>query len=146
MKDACALCGFIHTSTDARRVGRFGGTPGYIAANADTPVRATREQAEADECRWRQRRGAARTLLFADDDAALFSAPLTAQPAPDAEPFPAANMEDAARAKAWCDFLSEVRMSLLVWEIDETVRANCEHVVAWIRRCQRELEALGGAA
>lgn len=52
MKPACGACGRIHTSSDAVAVGRFRaqGPIGYRAANAETPIRSTRAEAEADEC------------------------------------------------------------------------------------------------
>jgi hypothetical protein len=52
-------------------------------------------------------------------------------------------METAARAKAWRDFLAQLRLSLMVWEIDGEVRAGCEHVLVWLRRCQDDLARLG---
>ena len=51
----------------------------------------------------------------------------------------APTLERAAREKAWLDFLTEVRASLLVWEIDPTVRAECEPVTAWLARCANDL-------
>lgn len=55
-------------------------------------------------------------------------------------------MEDAARAKAWRDFLAQVRMSLLVWEIDPEVRGGCEHVLTWVKRCRDDLAFASGVA
>ena len=54
----CVACGHVHTSNDARAVGRFTSTPTYVAANAPTPARKTRAEAEADEFRWRRERAA----------------------------------------------------------------------------------------
>ncbi len=47
----CGTCGHIHSADDARAVGRFrsDGPIGYRAKSGG-PVRATRPQAEADEC------------------------------------------------------------------------------------------------
>lgn len=50
-------------------------------------------------------------------------------------------MEEAARAKAWCDFLGQVNLSLLVWDIDTAVRSECEPVLSWLRRCRDDLLA-----
>lgn len=60
MKSACTTCGRIHTSTDAIAVGRFqlDGPIGYVAASAGSPIRATRTEAEADECAQRPSRPA----------------------------------------------------------------------------------------
>lgn len=134
---ACEVCGYIHCSTDARAVGRFTGLRGYVAATAPTPIRETRAEAEADECAWRLRR----------PKRAPVPLPVTTRRAPEpaaepepVQPFPAVEMETAARAKAWRDFLAQVRMSLEVWQIDETVRENGEHVVAWVRRCRDDLD------
>lgn len=57
----------------------------------------------------------------------------------------AAAVETLAREQAWARFLSEARFSLEVWTLDEQVRADCEPVVEWLRRCGRELAHLGGA-
>ena len=65
--------------------------------------------------------------------------------ASDREGFPAVLMETAARAKAWRDFLAQIRLSLMVWEIDGEVRAGCEHVLEWLHRCTSELVGLGGS-
>ena len=56
MKPACPSCGYIHTANDARAVDRFSAGVRYVAATAPTPIRATRAEAEADECEWRTRR------------------------------------------------------------------------------------------
>jgi hypothetical protein len=53
--------------------------------------------------------------------------------------FPAVLMETAAREKAWRDLLAQVSFSLQVWQIDAEVRAGCEDVRAWIRRCAADL-------
>lgn len=143
---ACPDCGYIHASTDARAVGRFASTRGYVAVNAGTPIRPTRAQAESDECSWRQERRQEPTTAASppprarstEEEPTLFTAAELA-PTPEPVEFPSATMETAARAKAWCDFLTEVRMSLLVWDVDAAVRAECEHVVDWIRRCRDEL-------
>ncbi len=51
MSEPCPSCGYIHASTDARAIGRFGTAPTrYVAATAGTPPRETRAEAEADEC------------------------------------------------------------------------------------------------
>lgn len=155
MKPACTSCGYIHTTTDARAIARFAGTPSYVAANAGTPPRATRAEAEADECAWRQanrdHRGDAAALhpdatgaqaLTVDGGSVERGAGRTPPAAPPPEPFPAALMETAARAKAWRDFLAETQMSLMVWQLDASVRAGCEDVRAWLRRCRDELAEL----
>jgi len=55
-------------------------------------------------------------------------------------------METLARAKAWRDFLAQVRFSLIVWEIDPEVRAGCEPVADWIASCRvGGVEALAAA-
>lgn len=138
MKPACETCGFIHTANDARAVGRFGPDPKYVAANAPTPLRETRQQAEADECAWRieesQRRA---TSAEVTKPPVRQVAPV--EPRPDPAPFPAVTMETAARDKAWLDFLSQVRLSLLVWEVDSDVRSGCENVLSWVDRCRADL-------
>ena len=55
MTAACPICRHVHTSRDAYAVGRFtpDGPQGYRAATAGTPLRATRAEAVADECRER---------------------------------------------------------------------------------------------
>lgn len=145
----CPDCGYIHTSTDARAVGRFTSTPTYVAATAGTPARSTREQAESDECAGRRRpadviavQAAPKKVVEPTEEPALFT---PAELSPPVIEFPAAAMENAARAKAWRDFLAQVRLSLLVWEVDATVRAECEYVVDWIRRCRDDL-LFGGVA
>ena len=60
-KDAgrdCPKCGHIHVANEARAVGRFDPTlpTMYAAASGGGPLRATRAEAEADECAWRQRK------------------------------------------------------------------------------------------
>lgn len=50
----CPSCGHIHTSTDARAVGRFNPTRDGYRAQSGGPLRATRAEAEEDECRARQ--------------------------------------------------------------------------------------------
>lgn len=62
---------------------------------------------------------------------------------PPAEPqeFPAALMETAARAKAWRDFLTQARFSLLIWDLDPEVRAGCQDVREWLRGCRVEVGA-----
>ena len=141
MKPACVICGHIHTPGDAVAVGRFGGAVRYAAANGSTPPRATRAEAEADQCdwrvlrAWRVQRPHHPSLPFP----AAEGTPSALKPPP---PFPAAAMETLAREKAWCDFLTQVRFSLVVWEIDPEVRAGCTPVVEWIASCRL---ALGGA-
>lgn len=136
MKNACTTCGYIHAGDDARAVGRFTGTPTYVAAHAGTPPRATRAEAEADECAWRVDR---RPPTPVDPPTSETPRPAPEEPTPAPEPFPAATMETAARAKAWCDFLTEIQTSLMVWQIDASVRTGCEDVREWLRRCRDEL-------
>ena len=142
LRAPCPACDHIHGSNDARAVGRFTATPTYVAANAQTPPRRTRSEAEADECRWRQSRPAA---------PAPASLPVSARPAaekepkPEPPPFPAERMELAARVKAWCDFLAHAQFSLMVWQIDPEVRKG-EHVMQWLRGCRDDLDALVSGA
>lgn len=136
MSRACLTCGHIHTSSDAVAIGRFGGPVRYVASNGSTPPRATRSEAEADQCDWR-------VLRSWVEQRPIPTAPPPPQPAERNEPaakeppppFPAAAAETLARAKAWCDFLAQVRFSLAVWELDPEVRAGCEPVMDWIASC-----------
>jgi hypothetical protein len=139
---ACAKCGHIHCSRDVQALSRYTGVTGY--RTADGEIHATREDAQQWLCKQRQRRrdaGASAPRAFAAEESALFVERPPEQPRAVAE-FPAAAMETAARAKAWRDFLAEVRMSLLVWEVDEVVRSECQDVVSWMRQCCTELTAL----
>jgi cell division septation protein DedD len=138
---SCNLCGHIHTATDARAVGRFTGTTGYVASHAGTPLRATRAEAEADECTWRRNRQP-ETPAATIPQGEPVSRAVAAGPKPDPEPFPAVLMETAARAKAWVDFLVQIRMSLIVWEVDPEVRAGCEHVASWLRGLAAEMQQM----
>lgn len=54
----------------------------------------------------------------------------------------AAVIERYAREKAWRDFLGHVLFSLMVWQLDEGVRAECEPVPAWLRRCRDEIDEM----
>lgn len=144
--ETCPACGHIHASNDARAVGLFTADgPRYVAANAGTPQRATRTEAETDECAWRQRRRRHQTSGAEVAAAGPVALPVRGDgpsaPEPDPEPivFPAATMEAAARAKAWRDFLAQVHFSLMVWQLDDDVRGGCEDVLAWIRRCRDDL-------
>ena len=68
---------------------------------------------------------------------------MTAAPSiPNAET--AAALETLAREKAWRDLHAQVLASLLVWQIDPTVRAHCEPVLTWLRRLADDLAAMGG--
>ena len=144
----CPRCGFIHSPKHAVAVGRFSGLKGYRAVSGG-PTRETREEADRDHCDHLRRRSEqanpAQPALF---DAATTKPELRTPdtPRPEPEPFPAARMEEAARAKAWHDFLAQVRMSLLVWQIDDDLHGSCEHVLAWLHRCRDELNALGAAS
>ena len=137
----CPACGFVHAADDAIAVGRFAPNPTYRAATAPTPARQTRAEAEADECRWRQTREPAPVPPSAPRPAPTVQNERAPEPEP--EPFPALLMESAARAKAWRDFLVNVRFSLAVWQIDPEVRAG-EHVMAWLARCREDLAAITG--
>lgn len=54
----CPACDHVHASDDARAVGRFDPAPTtYVAAHGGPP-RATRTEAEADECAWRREQSA----------------------------------------------------------------------------------------
>lgn len=125
-------------SDAARAVGRFdpAGERGYRAATAPgAPVRATRDEAVEDERQWLDRpRPALTTDLAPTARRVLAPAEPTAP-----TPFPAARMETAARAKAWRDLLAQVQFSLMVWQIDAGVRADCEDVRTWLRRCRDDL-------
>jgi hypothetical protein len=140
----CARCGWAHSPQSVTRVAgsRFdtSAARGFIADYPGAPVRATRIDAERDWCDWRH----AQT----PPSPAPVSAPAHASPdttprhEPPPAPFPAAGMETAARAKAWCDFLAHVVFSLNVWQLDPALHAECEHVYEWLRRCRDELDAI----
>lgn len=49
----CSRCGYIHGTDDARRVNRFSAKPATFMAKHGHTLRATREEAEKDECAWR---------------------------------------------------------------------------------------------
>ncbi len=49
-------------------------------------------------------------------------------------------VERYAREKAWRDFLGQVLFSAKVWELDADVRATCEPVTDWLRRCREDLD------
>ena len=136
-RSTCPACGYIHSSNDARAVGRLTETPTYAAANALTPARQTRAEAEADECRWRQSRPSPPIPKVPPVPARPVVRVVESEP----EPFPAERMEVAARAKAWRDFLANVHFSLMVWQIDPEVRKG-EHVIHWLRECRDDLDAL----
>ena len=151
MKSTCPACGHVHASNDARAVGLFSPEPTmYVAATAGTPARATRAEAEADECAGRQGRRNAQSTDGAEPDGQAPSGPSASaapeQSRPVEQPFPAALMETAARAKAWRDFLAQVHFSLMVWQLDGEVRDGCEHVLAWLRACRDDLSGLGAAS
>lgn len=133
----CATCGYVHASNDARAVGRFTGEPRFVAADAGTPSRATRAEAEADQCTWRASRPASPPAAPSHRSSPP-SSPV-AVPSSEPQPFPASLIETAARAKAWCEFLTQVRLSLLVWEIDVEVRTGCESATEWVARCLDDL-------
>jgi hypothetical protein len=150
MSEPCPSCGYIHASTDARAIGRFGTAPTrYVAATAGTPPRETRAEAEADECASRirpkpQTSGADAGVAAGDDRGAVRGPARPDVPtAPEHLPFPAVEFETAARAKAWHDFLAQLRLSLMVWDIDSDVRSGCEPVLAWLARCRDDLNGLG---
>ncbi len=118
MSEPCPSCGYIHASTDARAIGRFGTAPTrYVAATAGTPPRETRAEAEADECASRirpkpQTSGADAGVAAGDDRGAVRGPARPDVPtAPEHLPFPAVEFETAARAKAWHDFLAQLRRS-----------------------------------
>ena len=148
----CPRCGHIHVANEARAVGRFDPTrPTMYAAASGGPLRAARAEAEADECAWRQSKPSPSPVVRAAVEPPP-SPPAVASVADEGEGqasggegFPAVLMETAARAKAWRDFLAQVRLSLMVWEIDGEVRAGCEHVLVWLRQCTSELAGLGGS-
>lgn len=143
----CPKCGHVGHPTRAVGIFRNGGPIGYRAAYDIAPLCATREEAEADMCAWRvERRHRTPVAEVAATELVALpvrgDGPSAAEPEP-AAPFPAVEMETAARAKAWRDFLAQIRLSLMVWEIDGEVREGCEHVLTWLRRCVDELAALG---
>ena len=53
----CRDCGHVHTTADTWAVGRFapGGPIGYTARYPGAPLRASREEAVKDMCKWRQK-------------------------------------------------------------------------------------------
>lgn len=52
-RDVCPKCRRVHPGDQARAVGMFSGPRGYRASTApNAPLRATRMEAEADECAW----------------------------------------------------------------------------------------------
>lgn len=135
----CSRCGRIHGSDAARAVNRFSGTPMFVAAHAPTAARATRVEAEADECAWWLSRSSRPVVVPAST---IPSRPVSVSAVARAtEPFPAARMETLARAKAWKDFLAHVAFSLTVWQLDAAVRENCEDVRDWVGGCRDELAA-----
>lgn len=135
----CSACGFVHGSNWARAVDRFGGAPGYVAAGAPTPVRATRAEAEADECAWRAARRDEVRLTVAPSPAARVTPPEAPKPPPG--PFPAARMETAARERAWLRFLAEIEFSLTVWQLDPDTHTEASPL-AWLARCRDQLDAI----
>lgn len=159
MKPPCPQCGFVHASNDARAVGRFTrSAAGYAADFGGAPVRTTRAEAEADMCTHRatssrlcgrmDRQPSSKGTALSSTDSPVSATRVRILPEalqPQEPPsFPAAAMEVAAREGAWLRFLSEARLSLLVAEIDDSVRDGAGDVLAWLRRCCDDLSSLVG--
>lgn len=149
MSAPCPRCQHIHPSNAARAVGLFSRLAPTYVSSLGGPERVTRAEAQDD---WCEQQASSRTTEVeaapAPDVAASVPSPKGIATASTSVPvplFPAVEMETAARAKAWRDFLAQVRLSLLVWDIDGEVREGCEDVLAWIRRCREDL-AFGGAS
>ena len=51
----------------------------------------------------------------------------------------AAAAETLARKQAFLEFMRHIQYSLIVWQIDETVRENCEPVTDWVKDCANAL-------
>ena len=146
MTRPCARCGWIHPSDAVRVAGsRFNGPVAGYRSILGGPVRATPDEAERDYCDTKLRQRPARTSP-PDTQLRLFDdVPSASKPAPADEPppeFPAGAMETAARADAWMKFLAQARLSLLVWQIDDGIHDEIEHVLTWLRRCAAELNDL----
>ena len=57
VKPPCPDCGHVHTAADIYTAGRFNpdGPIGYTARYPGAPLRASREEAVKDMCKWRQK-------------------------------------------------------------------------------------------
>ena len=57
VKPPCSDCGHVHTAADIYAVGRFSpsGPIGYCARYPGAPLRASRDEAAKDMCKWRQK-------------------------------------------------------------------------------------------
>lgn len=131
----CNRCGYIHCSDDARAVGRFSGQPRFVAKHGHIP-RDTRAEADYDECTWRVSRNIEPPIVEKQAVTIEVEAIKPRLPSP---PFPAAEMETAAREKAWLDFLSHANFSLMVWQIDSSIHGSMEAPTVWLARCCNEL-------
>lgn len=141
----CNLCGYVHTPASASiAVGRFGGVVIFVAKGVPgAALRSTRVEAEVDYCRDKQQRRPAAPPVAP----VVRAAPAEPVEKPAPAPFPAARMEEAARLKAWADFLSQAAFSLNVWRLDESVRAALPDPRQWLGDCRDELaRMIGGAA
>lgn len=135
----CDRCGYIHCSGDVGAIGRFSGQPKFVAKHGHIP-RDTRAEADYDECTWRVSRNIQPPpVVSAEKPIIEVEAIKPLLPSP---PFPAAEMETAAREKAWLDFLSHANFSLMVWQIDSSIHGSIEAPTAWLSRCCNELLAL----
>lgn len=157
-KQPCPACGYVHASWDAQSTGRFNAAATrFVAANAGTPERATRIEAERDECQWRQRRrpssrgrmdrqpSSKGTVQNHADSPASATRVRTLPGGPrlsDPPVFPAARMELLARERAWTELLKQLAFTLTVWDLDSDVRAQLEHPSEWARRMSVELAGM----
>ena len=51
-------------------------------------------------------------------------------------------LEELARLQAFYEFQKQIMFSLMVWQTDELIRQNCQHVVEWIVECISKMEAM----
>ena len=56
----------------------------------------------------------------------------------------ASKLEELARAQAFYEFQKQIMFSLVVWQTDEMIRQECQHVVEWIVECKLKMEAMVG--
>ena len=138
----CNRCRYIHCSDDARAINRFSGQLRFVARHGHIP-RQTRAEADYDECSWRVSNNILPPPVRykAVEEAVIVEVEPIKVLAP-ASPFPAAEIEIAAREKAWLDFLTHANVSLMVWQIDNSIHSSMEHPTAWLSRCCKELLAL----
>lgn len=141
MNPSCSVCGYVHTVDDVVALGRFSSyATTYRARFPDSPVRTTREDADADMCAWRARkpRGTARIVVTPSTYTPPTPPPIPVAP----QPFPAATVEHLAREKAWRDFLAQAAFSLHVWTLDGSLADVLPNPVDWLRDCMNDLSTL----